>query len=212
MDKPIRWEAKALLKPVDPVRWECSACGALVSSESAVGGVRESFGSRSQPHVLVFCPGCGFPTHLINPGTTSEAQIPAPSYGRPVRGVTDKSVERVFDEARACCSLGAYTAAVLACRKLLMHVAVALGAKEGESFASYVSFLKEEQHVTPASHSWVDAIREVGNEQNHEISLADESTAQDMIDFCSMLLQTVYEYPERARSHLARRKPGTDSP
>ena len=37
----------------------------------------------------------------------------------------------------------AYTPAVLACRKILMNVAVSLKAKAGESFVSYVEFLAQ---------------------------------------------------------------------
>jgi len=36
-----------------------------------------------------------------------------------------------------------YTPAVLACRKILMNVAVSLGAKAGDPFVSYVQFLAD---------------------------------------------------------------------
>jgi hypothetical protein len=41
----------------------------------------------------------------------------------------------------------AYTPAVLACRKILMNVSVALGAEAGEPFVNYVQFLADTGYV-----------------------------------------------------------------
>jgi hypothetical protein len=64
-------------------------------------------------------------------------QTPGAAYGATVASVPT-NVEALYDEARNCMKVSAYTSTVLACRKLLMNIAVAEGANEGESFMQYV--------------------------------------------------------------------------
>ena len=49
-----------------------------------------------------------------------------------------KSWKHYYREARNGVSVGAHTSSVLACRKLLMNIAVNQGAEAGKSFISYV--------------------------------------------------------------------------
>ena len=83
----------------------------------------------------------------------------------------------------------------MTCRKLLMHIAVAKGAKAGETFLKYIEFLREGHFIPPNCEVWVDRIREKGNEANHEITLMSETDAKQLIDFTEMLLKFVYEFP-----------------
>ena len=80
-----------------------------------------------------------------------------------------------------------------------MHVAVDLGAKEGDSFFGYVDYLASEGYIPPNGREWVDEIRKRGNEANHEIVMASESDAMQLLDFIEMLLKFVYEFPSRIR-------------
>jgi len=48
-----------------------------------------------------------------------------------------------------------------------MSIAVAQGAKEGQSFLSYVEYLANAGYVPPNGRHWVDHIRTKGNEANH---------------------------------------------
>ena len=63
-----------------------------------------------------------------------DRQIPGATFGEDVRFLPGL-VHEVYDEARRCMSVRAYTAAVLACRKLLMSVAVAVGAQRNQAKA-----------------------------------------------------------------------------
>jgi Domain of unknown function (DUF4145) len=211
MNRTVTWQNR--FEAIEPVRWECASCGSLVAANVGVKGSQSGWvGSPGhEPHFLVFCPGCGNPTHLIWPGTTSAQQYPRPTYGVGVNGIPDKHVAELFRESRKCITAGCYTAAVLACRKLLMHVAVSLGAPVDKGFAFYAVYLKDNHHITPASEGWVNAIKERGNEANHEIRMATNEEAKDIVDFCTMLLQTVYEYPARAKEHSARAISATTS-
>ena len=106
-----------------------------------------------------------------------------------------KDVEQLYDEARAAMSSQAYTPAVLACRKILMNVSVALGAKAGQSFVSYVQFLTDQGYVPPNGKHWVDHIRTKSNEANHEILLMSQDEAETLITFAEMMLKFIYELP-----------------
>ena len=98
------------------------------------------------------------------------------------------------------------TAAAMASRKILMNVAVAHGATENENFAFYVSWLVENGLVTTQMRDWVDEIRELGNDANHEIELMSPEAAADLLSFAEMLLRVVYEYPERGRQSMRSRR------
>jgi hypothetical protein len=124
-------------------------------------------------------------------------------YGGEVADVDDSGVKSLYDEARRCTGSGAYTSAVLACRKLLMHIAVSKGAKEGQKFIEYVQYLSDKNYIPPDAKDWVDHIRDKGNEANHEIVIMKEEEAKDLISFLEMLLKIIYEFPANIRRKAA---------
>ena len=145
----------------------------------------------SRDRFMLICPKCNKPTFF-----DSENQIPAPLLGNEVTNVpTD--INLLYDEARNCTSTNAFTAAVLACRKLLMHIAVDKGADEGKCFIEYVEYLSDKGYVPPNGKAWVDHTREKGNEANHEIKIMSRSDALDLTTFIEMLLKLIYEFPSR---------------
>lgn len=105
----------------------------------------------------------------------------------------------VWSEVRTCLGAGAYTSAVMLCRKLLFHIAVAHGlppkdAKDrAPSFAAAVEHLETEGLVTRKMRPWVDRIKDVGNDANHEITPVDQSSALDVATFTEQLLRLTYE-------------------
>ncbi|MEO0797369.1 MAG: DUF4145 domain-containing protein [Verrucomicrobiota bacterium] len=151
---------------------------------------------------IAICHRCAFPTFL---GVNGE-QVPGARYGNDVAHITDEKIEQLYQEARDATGSGSYTLAVLACRKLLMHIAVSKGAKKGESFAQYVDYLSENNFVPPGAKPWVDHIRKKGNQANHEIVLMEREEAEDLITFIHMLLTVIFELPGTMQS----RYPSTD--
>lgn len=126
--------------------------------------------------------------------------MPGIRPGEDVAGIDDAGVEALFREARDSYSKNAFTASVLCCRKLLMHVAVSKGDTPGKSFIEYVEFLSSKGYVPPDAKGWVDHIRTKGNEANHEIVVMTEEEAKDLIAFVVMLLKLVYEFPSKMRA------------
>jgi hypothetical protein len=128
---------------------------------------------------------------------TSDAQVPGALPGTAITHLPN-DVASVYEEARASMSVGSHTAAVLALRKMLMHVAVDCGAKPGMSFVEYVTYLADNHYVPPRATAWLDRIRTRGNEANHQIVLMTEPDAKERLTFSEMLLRLVYEYPASA--------------
>lgn len=182
--------------------WVCGYCGKTVggdrgyyhSSSGQTGGeLRDKF--------VYICPHCDNPTAFIKKRNGyGYDQYPGAVYGSAIDGLPS-SVDALYSEVRRCVQYTAYTSAVLSMRKLLMHVAVDQGAREGESFAFYVGYLEENHWIPPNGKEWVDAIRKGGNEANHEIAIAGETQAKQLLDFVEMLLKFVYEFPSKLRNN-----------
>jgi hypothetical protein len=169
----------------------CGHCGKGVGTHS--GYYVQSGG----PAGLWVCPFCTLPT-LFEATKGAERQIPGVAPGNDVEHLpTD--VHELYTEARNCVSVNAFTAAVMAARKVLMNVAVAQGAKGNQGFAWYVQWLDDNGYVPPGGHAWVNRIKDLGNEANHEIPSVNEEDAREIISFVEMLLKFVYELPARAQ-------------
>jgi hypothetical protein len=131
------------------------------------------------------------------PGTAMLiSRIPWSLPGTQVAGLPD-DVKALYEEVRRSHSADAYTAAALALRKLLMHVAVEKGAKPDQSFVAYVEFLDKNHYLGHDGKPWVDMIRKRGNEANHEITLMTEEDSDHLMSLAEMLLKLVYEFPGR---------------
>lgn len=175
--------------------YRCGYCGRDVASAR---GWLAAATDNSPGHGLIYvCHRCKGPTFFEG---AARAQTPGPTHGNDVRYVTDASVLALYQEARRVMSVKAFTAAVLACRKLLMHIAVAQGAQAGLKFIEYVEYFSANNFIPPGARVWVDHIRLKGNEASHEITIMSESDASDLISFSEMLLKVIYEFPGAVRA------------
>lgn len=112
-----------------------------------------------------------------------------------MRNIKDSGVNALYDEARDCAGAGAHTAAVMLCRTILMHLAVAHGADKNNTFQYYVGFLSDKGYVPPNGKAWVDLIRSKGGEAVHDIRVMTQADSEPIIRFTEMLLRFVYEFP-----------------
>jgi hypothetical protein len=180
------------VQQLTPKHYTCGHCGEQLSSEKGY-----TFNSQRGQAIggIYICHHCGKPTYF-DPDST---QVPGSLYGSDITGIDDQAVSDLYNEARRCVSVNAFTATVLSCRKLLMHIAVANGAQENLAFIKYVEYLSDNHYVPPGAKSWVDHIRAKGNEANHDIVIMHADDAKDLIDFIAMLLTNIYEFPARIR-------------
>lgn len=78
-------------------------------------------------------------------------------------------------------------------RKIIMNTAVSEGAKENLNFFEYIEFLDKENIIPRNAKPWLNKLREIGNEANHEIKHVKVEQAQDAIKFVEILLKNVFE-------------------
>jgi len=188
----IDWKSPAPTT-LPPKSYTCGYCGSDIASEKGY------FGSSSLANAIIYiCHKCSRPTLIDD----DEKQYPGSSFGSAVQDISDASVAELYNEARACISASAYTAAVLACRKLLMHIAVSKAAEPNKPFTYYVEYLSEKNYVPPDAKPWVDHIRTKGNEANHEIALMKREEAEELISFVEMLLKIIFEFPASVKKRL----------
>lgn len=78
-----------------------------------------------------------------------------------------------------------------------MHLAVSVaGAGEGETFVSYINHLKTKGYVPPNGEKWIEKVRELGNEKNHELKIGNQEEAARILKFIEILLIFIYEFSE----------------
>ncbi len=168
----------------------CGYCGNKVSSEKGYVIGQRGDGSGDVAGGIYICPNCQGPTFI----TLKNQRIPDEPFGNEVLNVPE-DMSLIYEEARKSASTNCYTAAVLLCRKILMHIAVKEGADEGKNFLHYVNYLADQGYVPPNGRDWVDHIRKKGNEANHEIVIMGREDARDLLIFVEMLLKFIYEFP-----------------
>lgn len=175
--------------------YECSYCGNRVASVKGWNSLVVDLRMAYPGGAIYVCPHCTNPTYFTRKGQ----QIPGAPFGAAVSGIDEAGIQELYNESRRAYSASCYTAVVLGCRKLLMHVAVSKGAAEGLPFIKYVDFLDSKHFVPTGARGWIDKIREKGNEANHEIVIMSQSEAEEMILFCEMLLKILYEFPAKIK-------------
>ena len=154
--------------------YKCGYCGLNVGARTGYG--RKHIPEPKQPNKfnlhqwIALCPNCAKPSFW-----DSGKQVPGPTFGEDVKHVPP-DVDGLYSEARNCMAVFAYTAGSMACRKILMNVAVFLRAPQNQSFAQYVDYMASQGYVPPNGRPWVDHIRSKGNEANHEIPLLRKRT------------------------------------
>lgn len=178
--------------------YKCATCGKDVS-----GAVVARATSGTDVVRWLQCPNCG-------DGAVQRIDrniYPGVPFGVKLEGLPD-DVELAYTEARNCMAVDAYGACELVCRKILMCVGVEKGAKEGEPFASYLTYLAGKGFITDAMMGWVEIIKENGNKATHRIEKVDKARAESTIMFTGELLRIVYEMEFMANTYGKKRKEG----
>jgi hypothetical protein len=179
------------LKTISPITYKCGYCNSDISSEKGYSGSNGNSGSAKLMAHIAICHKCKKPTFF----DLNRNQTPGSKFGENVQHIPEESIVNLFQEAKDCYSINAFTACVMLSRKLLMNLSVSVGAKEGDNFASYVNYLNDNGYIPPNGKEWVDSIRKLGNSANHKIEFNSMEEAQRIIKFTEMLLRFIYEMP-----------------
>jgi len=174
------------------VRFKCGYCGTdTTPPQSWLSSNKNGYHA-----LLSVCTSCRRPSLILCFNSDILEVSPNPKMGNEVLGLPE-DIEALYGEARAATGVGAYTAAVLTARKILMHISVEKGAATDLSFVDYVDFLDKNSFIPRDAREWVDHIRKKSNEANHEILIMKKQDAEDLIAFTEMLLRLIYEFKFR---------------
>jgi hypothetical protein len=180
--------AVSLSNPLAYREMECGHCNRQVVAAVLVTTNEAAASEGGGETAWLRCPNCGqgsvlTPRFGLLPGSRSAANL----------GGLPAAVSRAYDEARSTASVNAWTATEMMCRKILMHIAVDKGAKGGDTFAAYLTFLQGAGYVSPVMNHWVDLIRKHGNEAVHELPEVTEERGRSTLIFTEQLLRMTYE-------------------
>ncbi len=167
--------------------YTCGYCDAFVGPSQSYVGHDQMTGVRA--HIFI-CSNCSFPTLI----SAERGQVPSPMFKSSVTSITDPAILNLYNEARNCFGAMAYTGCVMVARKILMNLAVQHGAKENLKFIEYINYLSDKNWIPPNGKSWVDQIRQKGNEANHEIIMIERVDAERVLKFLEMLLKFMYDF------------------
>jgi Domain of unknown function (DUF4145) len=170
----------------------CGSCGRDVSADVVAGWTG---GGQPYQHInatlWLKCPneGCGEGSVKLKTG----AIYPPAPFGPGIDGLP-ADVASAWDEAGIAFSVGAFTAAEMMCRKLLMHVAVdQAGSQPGKSFVEYVDELEKGGLIITGLRPVIDQVKNRGNTANHTLPPSDEAVSKMTLKITQHLLQGVYE-------------------
>ena len=175
--------------------YKCAGCERDVS-----GAVVAEIGTEKGHVRWLQCPICGEGAVQRKDGCVYPGKV----FGPVIEGLP-RSVSDGYEEARNCMSVNAFTACELICRTILMYVAVEKGAKENETFVSYIDYLENKGFITPPMKEWVGLIKEHGGKAAHLLEGTDEKRAESTVMFTAELLRLVYEMDFMAKKYTKKK-------
>jgi hypothetical protein len=167
----------------------CGYCGAFVASTEGMPLKTAHTNGQDTDNGVYVCSNCKMPSFFWG-----DVQVPGNRFGGSVKHIS-ANLSDIYNEARNAYSVNAFTGTVLLCRRLLMDIAIELGANDNLKFIEYVNYLDENNFITAKSKDWVDAIRKEGNDATHNVVVKDQKQAADMIMLCEMIMKINFEYP-----------------
>lgn len=194
----IDWKNK---QDIGSHSYQCSHCGKPLATDKGYTGARRVSLTIYKEYICI-CHFCNKPTYIDMNGK----QYPGVAFGNSIDGINDVSVKSLYEEARNCASVNAFTAAAMACRKILMNIAVVKGAKENLTFTQYIQFLAENNYIPPDGKGWVDHIKKGGNDANHKIEIVSKENSEELLYFTEMLLTFIYAVPARFKKVIKDKK------
>lgn len=198
---PGEWSNSPIVSAMD---FTCSFCGSFVGSN------RGYTTTGNDPSIIRICPRCNRPTYF-DMTAGMPRQFPDSVPGGPVYNIPS-DLRELFNEARQSAGAGAYTGAVMLCRKLLMNISVKEGANEGQTFVQYIKYLEDNHYFSPKSRGFVTYIKDLGNEANHQIAAKTREDAIAAIEFVRALLSHNYELPAKIPVSITAATPNPPTP
>lgn len=170
----------------------CCHCGEKIASQKGYRSFHDGYGKSAYIYI---CHCCKAPNVFDSLGKP----LVEPKIGKEIANLPE-NVSNLYNEVRSCLQAGAFTAAAMLMRKMLMDIAVAEGIKDCHTFSQYVDALCKEGIVPKKARHLAEAVRKLGNDVNHELQTAKPEETYALFKFMEMLLEVNYEFAEKESS------------
>jgi hypothetical protein len=172
--------------------YACGACSQITNGRILAEIKRECDGATVEWCVCT-CPR-EEPTVVIERGGVVTQQIPD---AREFQASTEwpQELAQLYEEAGKSYAAGAYTAAAMVARKLLMACACREGATDGDAFIKYVDYITGTVLTFPKAKDAIDKIRSIGNEANHNVKFVSRDDSRRALSIVTYMLNTIYSLP-----------------
>lgn len=171
--------------------FSCWNCGENIASE-------KGYPSKDIDQSIYICHKCNAPNIFDSRKKNSFKSVP----GKNIKKLP-LAINTIYNEARSCLSVEAYTGAIMLFRKILMNIAVEEGADEDKNFKYYVKYLCDNGFVHKRQIIQADKIRNLSNDANHQIESRTEEEANEMLKFIEFLLLNNYEFADEKETKEA---------
>ena len=145
-------------------------------------GTSDQFEAGSVKNAWFYCVNCrkGCVSNGLVVVVPGKLDFPTPEG-------TPEQEAQLWEEVRRCLSAGAFNAAAMLCRKLLLHMVFTHkrsldrnATPDDLSFAAAVRYLADNGVITEAMNNLATNIKDVGNKANHELPHVTETDARDI--------------------------------
>ena len=181
-----------LLEPTETKIITCASCGAqdkckIIKQYLDTDTVYDPrMGKAGYPDIaLIECHTCHIKSVICNEYYYAPTHIDN----------EDEYPENIVDnykEMMMNLNTNSYTSCAMMCRRILMLIAIDLGATKNKKFEYYVKYLENRGYVTPQMKRWVDNIRKIGNDANHNYESVLERHAMFSPMFIVALITKIY--------------------
>lgn len=172
----------------------CGFCGNKVAADRALVGLA----GQHERGFIYICTHCRQPTYF----DYTSAQYPGSTFGNAV-GHLPTNVQTLYQEARDCIAINAFTASIMCSRLLLLHMAGEVSGSVPTNFVAAIEALVASGLVPPRSKDVLDHIRKTGNKATHELDEVSKEDAEQLVIFLEAVLRFQYEFPAKLGSSEA---------
>lgn len=174
----------------ETLTWLCGHCNQTVAALPIASHPSTADADQAPVSTFLACPSCGKGTVRVLGQT-----FPPSLQARPIEHV-DEEVAQTWHEVRLAHAVGAYTGAVILCRKLLMHMACdRTGADAGLKFVDYIDILINSGELPKSHQDLLHSVREAGNRATHLLESVNRHDATLTIRITEACLFNLYEIP-----------------
>lgn len=122
-------------------------------------------------------------------------------FGSKFKDIMNDTIKNLFDEAKKCYSINAYSASILCCRTLIINYANSKGAQDSVSFISGIDYLVENNYMPENRGDLIKNIKVREYPTKKEFKMSNKEEAEEIISFIDILLKFNSEFEVQSKTN-----------